>query len=126
MYEIFAELLRKKGVKAAAVSKATGIHPSTFSDWKSGKSRPKQEKLIKIAAYFNVTVDYLLNREENRVEKSTVAIDRDTYDIISTKPMQMLITTFMRGKDNDRLSEHIELMLAFHNRDTEGKSGKNK
>ncbi len=121
MYEIFAELLKKKGIRAAAVSQATGIHPSTFSDWKSGKSRPKQEKLIKIAAFFDVTVDYLLNREENRVEKSMVAIDRETYDIISTKPMQMLITAYRAGKDNSRLSEHIELMLAFHKKDTEEK-----
>ncbi len=82
MYEIFAELLRRKGINVAEVSKATGIHPSTFSDWKSGKSRPKQDKLIKIAAYFNVTVDYLINREENRHDKSTVSIDRETYDII--------------------------------------------
>ncbi len=121
MYEIFAELLKKKGVRAAAVSQATGIHPSTFSDWKSGKSRPKQEKLVKIAAYFNVTVDYLLNREEHRIEKSMVAIDRETYDIITMKPMQTLISAYRQAKDNKRLDDHVELMLAFHRKDLERK-----
>ncbi len=114
MYEIFAELLKKKGVRPADVSRATGIQPSTFSDWKSGKSRPKQEKMVKIAAYFNVTVDYLLNREENRIEKSKVAIDWDTYDIISTEVMRTLVSAFRAGKDIDRLSDHIELLMAFH------------
>lgn len=114
MYEIFAELLRKKGIRVATVSKATGIHPSTFSDWKSGKSRPKQDKLIKLAIYFNVTVDYLLNREENRTVKSMAAIDWEIYDIISTKTMQALITAYQAGNDNERLSEYIELVMDFH------------
>lgn len=117
MYEIFEELLKKKGVRAAAVSKATGIHPSTFSVWKSGKCRPKHEKLIKIAAYFNVTVDYLLNREENRAEKSKVAIDKETYEIISTLPMTKLISELRLSGDNDKLADHIELMLSFHKND---------
>ncbi len=114
MYEIFAELLRIKGIRAATVSKATGIHPSTFSDWKSGKSRPKQDKLIKLAKYFDVTVDYLLNREVDRTEKSMAAIEWEIYDIISTKPMKTLITAFQAGDDNDKLSENIELIMAFH------------
>ena len=32
MYEIFEKLLEEKGVTAYAVSKATGIRPSTFTD----------------------------------------------------------------------------------------------
>lgn len=33
---------------------------STFSDWKSGKSMPKTDKLIKIANYFGVEVSYFI------------------------------------------------------------------
>lgn len=42
------------------VSEMTGIPKSTFSDWKSGRSVPKIEKLKKIADCFGVTVDYFL------------------------------------------------------------------
>ena len=45
MYEIFAKLLEERGVTAYKVSKATGIAGSTFSDWKSGRSVPKIDKL---------------------------------------------------------------------------------
>lgn len=31
-----------------------------FSDWKSGKSKPKVDKLKKIADYFGVTIEYFL------------------------------------------------------------------
>lgn len=63
MYEIFVELLQKKGVSANQVCKATGIAPATVSDWKNGKSCPKQDKLKKIADYFEVSLDYLMTGE---------------------------------------------------------------
>lgn len=59
MYEIFLKLLKERGVKASDVSKATGIPQSTFSDWKKGRSAPKDEKLQKIADYFGVSAYYL-------------------------------------------------------------------
>ena len=57
MYEIFEALLREYNVKTSNVSKATGIAPSTFSDWKSGRSAPKGDKLNKIADYFGIPVE---------------------------------------------------------------------
>lgn len=38
----------------------TEILRSTFSDWKSGKSMPKTDKLIRIAEYFGVNVGYFV------------------------------------------------------------------
>lgn len=64
MYEIFERLCAINNVTPYKVGKATGIATSTLSDWKSGKSRPKQDKLKKIADYFNVSVDYLMTGEE--------------------------------------------------------------
>lgn len=68
MYERFLELMQRKGVKFADVAKATGIHPSTFSDWKKGKSKPKTDKMQKIADYFGVSVDYLLGVQSSGQE----------------------------------------------------------
>nr|DAL06348.1 MAG TPA: Repressor protein CI [Caudoviricetes sp.] len=59
MYDRFKNLLMERGCKASDVAKATNIHPSTFSDWKKGKSTPKFDKLEKIASFFNVSTDYL-------------------------------------------------------------------
>ena len=39
MYEIYCKLRNEKGVKDSDVVKATGITKSTFSDWKSGRSK---------------------------------------------------------------------------------------
>jgi len=57
MYAKYVELRDAKGVNDANVSEATGIPRSTFTDWKTGRSTPKLEKLIKIAGYFEVPID---------------------------------------------------------------------
>lgn len=64
MYEVFEQLLQKFDVSTYRVSKETGIAQSVFSSWKSGVSTPKQDKLQKIAEYFNVSIDYLMTGEE--------------------------------------------------------------
>lgn len=66
IYEIFDSLREEKGVTVYAISKATGIKTTTFTNWKKGKYTPKQEKLQKIADYFGVSVDYLINGEEQK------------------------------------------------------------
>ena len=57
MYSKYAELRDKAEVRDADVAKATGIYPSVFTDWKNGKSNPKIDKLIKIAQFFNVSIE---------------------------------------------------------------------
>lgn len=68
MYEIFEKLLKEKGLKAADVTRATGIKSPVFSEWKKGKSRPNTEKLIKIADFLGVTVEYLMTGEEPDID----------------------------------------------------------
>lgn len=64
MYEKFVELLQKNGVTAYRVAKKTGISQVTLSDWKHGKCTPKIDKLLKIADYFGVDVNYFLNERK--------------------------------------------------------------
>lgn len=64
MYEKFAELLYKNNKTAYAVSKETGIAQSVLSDWKTGRSKPKFNKLLILAKYFDVPVEYFAEEEE--------------------------------------------------------------
>lgn len=64
MYEKFSKLLELKKVKVSDVCAATGIAQGTFSDWKSGRSSPKIDKLKKIAAYFGVSPNYFFEPDE--------------------------------------------------------------
>lgn len=64
MYEIFEKLLKEHNVTTYQVAKATGISTASFTGWKQGKWNFKQDKLQKIADFFNVDIDYLLGRTD--------------------------------------------------------------
>lgn len=69
MYEIYQRLLDEKHLKNADISRATGISNMTLSDWKRGKTTPKQDKLQKIADYFGVSLEYLTTGKDNEFDK---------------------------------------------------------
>ena len=83
MYERFAQLLKETGHTSADVSKATGIDPSTFSYWKSGRSTPKTDKIKKIADYFHVLPSYLTGDTDYRtIDEQIFAMpDKDNPSI---------------------------------------------
>lgn len=58
-------LLKQRG-KSEELSKNTGISSGNISDWKSGRSKPGLESLIKIADHFECSIDYLLDRTNER------------------------------------------------------------
>lgn len=66
MYERYLELLEENNCKSADVARETKIHPSTFTDWKKGKSSPKIDKLQKIAEFFNVNVEWLTGASDDK------------------------------------------------------------
>lgn len=108
MYEIFVKLLEKHGITAYKVSKATGIAGSTFSDWKNGRSVPKQDKLQKIANYFGVTVDYLMTGEqEGEKEPDPELTARDERDI--AKSLDYIMNEIRKGDDAPLYYNGIEI-----------------
>lgn len=98
MYEIFVKLLEKYGVTAYKVSKATGIGGSTFTDWKNGRSVPKQDKLQKIADYFGVTIDYLMTGKEEPEKKEITLTSKDERDI--KKDLDSIMEKIEAGEDS--------------------------
>lgn len=76
-YDIFKELCAKKRTSPNAVCKELGFSNSTASFWKKANNPPKREALEKIASYFNVTVDYLLGKQEQTEQSNVGAVFSD-------------------------------------------------
>ncbi|MDZ5759662.1 helix-turn-helix transcriptional regulator [Carnobacterium maltaromaticum] len=58
--EIIKNLLRNKNMTIAELERALGFSNGTIGKW--DKQNPSIDKLTKVADYFNVTTDYLLDR----------------------------------------------------------------
>lgn len=61
--ERFAFLLKRFEVTKYRLEKDTHINEETIYAWLSGKNKPSLENILKLAEYFNCTVDYILGRE---------------------------------------------------------------
>ena len=65
LYRNIELLCKSRNIKVADLSRFTGLNKSMFSDLKNGKkSTINIEALIKIADYFNVSLDYLVDRKK--------------------------------------------------------------
>lgn len=62
-YETYSRIRDKRKLSDYEVAKRAAIVPSTFSDWKSGRSTPKVGKLIDIAKVLEVPIDSLIGAE---------------------------------------------------------------
>jgi transcriptional regulator with XRE-family HTH domain len=60
MYEDFERLMKERGETFSDVARAVGGRPSTFTDWRAGRSEPSAKKLHALAVHFGVSMEYLL------------------------------------------------------------------
>ncbi len=58
-------LRKKKGYTQIAVQMKTGIEQALLSKFENGERVPPTETLIKLADFYNVSIDYILCRTQN-------------------------------------------------------------
>ena len=112
MYEIYCKLRDSKGTKDSDVAKATGITKSAFSDWKNGRSNPKDAKLQKIADLFGVTAEYIRtgkNTNEYYTNNETAQVAQEIFE---NKELKALFDV-QKDMDPDDLKALHSMALAL-------------
>ncbi len=77
--QILKKLMDEQGLTNYQLAKNLDIHPTTITNWLSGKE-PRKMTLVQLSNYFNVSVDYLLGKEGQK-EKEPDLTDEDRRDI---------------------------------------------
>lgn len=77
-YDRLKNICESKGITVTYLLKTLNISTSKGTAWKSG-STPNSEIALKIANYFNVSIDYLLGNE--KIEKSPSPISDEDLKI---------------------------------------------
>ena len=71
MFRIQLKTLREnKGLSQSQLASDFGISQGTVGNWESGTREPSFETISKLANYFDVSVDYLLGRDDDYSETS--------------------------------------------------------
>lgn len=64
------ELRERKGLRQIDVAEATGIDQKTLSNYETGKTNPDSYALIRLADFFEVSIDYLVGRRDSAIPDS--------------------------------------------------------
>lgn len=106
MYEVFEQLLQKHSITPYKVAKEAGVTQTALSNWKSGRSTPTTKTLQKIADYFGVTIDYLMNGATGNTEHklNTIFSKRLLY-YLNKYEMTQLDLAIKLGVDTDSVSD---------------------
>lgn len=125
----FIRLCNQKGESPSFVCRKVGITPSTYSLW-TDESVPRKATLMRIADYFNVTVDQLLSGDPpqpgkyNRLEVGEISFDLGLFgDVqdqevdemtellqeLKTRPEMRMLFSLAKGATK----EDVELAVAI-------------
>lgn len=66
-FEIIKKETEKRNLTGNDVAKGCGFSSGLWSQWNKGLQKPSAEKIIQIADYLEVSVDYLLGRSESPI-----------------------------------------------------------
>ena len=102
--ERILSLISQNNITAAHLLREAKLNSSSINDWKKGKAKPSYGALVKIADYFNVSVEYLEGKTDNP-KPSTPSPKPTTDDVIN-----------LLGKDR------TELLEAFDKLDRDGQN----
>lgn len=103
-YDTFHKLCESKGVTDSRACLEMGFSRSYAAKMKNKSGTPSIDKLAKMAEYFGVTTDYLLNGGQKESPASVTAdgvdeLDREALDIIHQLPpeKQAAALAMLRG-----------------------------
>lgn len=63
--ERLLELRTERGISQAQLARAIGVSCGIVCYWETDRSEPVASNLVKLADYLNVSIDYLLGREND-------------------------------------------------------------
>lgn len=116
LYNRIKELCYEKGISITKLENDLNFGNSSIKKWERISS-PSVDKIIKVASYFDVSVDYLLGRTDIRGSISEVLGDED---IISFQRARQKMTS----KDRERMMQMLKVGFDYAFNDQEDNSNK--
>lgn len=105
IYLRIEELINKRGMTKKAFCEELKISTGNLGDWKRGKSIPSTAKLIEIAAFFDVSLDWIMvGRSEMMINEQSVSYEAGDHP--ERQPERMISELTL--KEQEFIKEYIE------------------
>ncbi|MDE5753624.1 MAG: helix-turn-helix domain-containing protein [Oscillospiraceae bacterium] len=108
------ELRNAKGITADALCKELGITVGSYRNYERNDRNPPYETLIKIADYYNVTLDYLLGREPQKEKPYHLGLEKGLKEAYLSLPkevraqiLQAMLDAVMSYQEEENQNNYI-------------------
>lgn len=106
--KIFIRLCNERGVAPTTVCRENGLSNAAFSCW-TDDSIPRKTTLLKLANYFNVSVDYLLGKEDTPLPQDTTGFTVADQSNVKMIPIYETVSAGLGATADDQPTEYIPL-----------------
>lgn len=123
MYEILEQLLIERNLKLSELADNLNITRQILYYWKSGRSLPKADILLKIARYFDVSIEYLMTGEDSGLFPVTWEPNDNLFKEIKELPteeqdlLKQIIRTYLDASLVDKVGIYNRLMAYYNGSD---------
>ena len=106
------ELREEKNISQLVLAEKIGTSQRNIGRWENGENEPSYSQLIKLADFFNVTLDYLVSREDDFGNVTVVDTERDSLSYLEKR----LLTAFAKldVDEKDKLIYDAEYFAGKH------------
>ena len=105
LYQRIKQLCSRKGITIAKLEFDLGFGNSSIKKWEKSSS-PSIDKIVKVATYFDVSIDYLMGRTDIESSMSEIIGDED---IISFQRARQKMTP----KDREKMMQMLKLGFEY-------------
>lgn len=105
LYQRIKQLCSRKGITIAKLESDLGFGNSSIKKWEKSSS-PSVDKIVKVATYFDVSIDYLMGRTDIESSMSEIIGDED---IISFQRARQKMTP----KDREKMMQMLKLGFEY-------------
>lgn len=110
LYDKIAALCNERGISITTMCKESGVSRAPLSDLKMGRSKTlASATLSKIAAYFGVSVDYLLGNEEKPLVNGDEELTEYLEELKNRPEMKMLFS-LTRGATKEDVEKAVKII----------------
>lgn len=107
------ELRESKGLSQREFGLLFNVAQNTVSNWERGSREVPQELLIKMALYFDVTIDYLLSASDDPSPPTKKAQKKETPDEVSDDDMKFALFGGAAGEITDEMYQEVKTFADF-------------
>ena len=103
-------LLTEKGIQQKTFAENIGVTKHTITDWKNGRSKSYMKYIDKIADFFDVSADYLLEKTDDKSPLPKEAIN--IFDNVDMNAFSRQLYEQLTKEERQKVQEYILFLIS--------------